>query len=661
MARTSCDCEWDFFIAHASSDKGTAEALYQHLQQNARVFMDSQSLRLGDDWDIELREAQQKSLVTVVLISANAEAAYYQREEIAAAIALARTDTGHRVVPVYLDEKAALSDSVPYGLRLKHGIALSGSVGLDELHVALLDLRDELKRQERAQAQSLSRSSILAVSEEQGDEFAVSIREHMAHLNRRVDRLTQDQYRIIRQLQGFRQVRISGCAGSGKTLVAVEKAIRLSNAGLKTLFLCHSPLLAEHVSSMSQGSGVQVATLGHWIASLAGDQRENTAAPWSNFEEPDAELLERAFDHAAARTCCYDAIIVDEAQDWRDEWWVVVEATLTDPKLGILYIFHDDQQALLPYRSSYPIDQPVFDLSRNCRNAGRIYEAMQCLHKNAPVPEAELKDLGDALLLLYDHGSELEVIRDAVSFGQREVDEDSLVVLLGGSCTFETSPFCGKTIALSEQLDWQHEVRREFQLVCRTYDPRGVMIPLGGKEEIFESLEGLSDQPLPTPADVDLIRGVAHGFRLREDLRRALRNDPVRRQGLAWTMRDGQLRLWRSSKATVWASEIIVFFQNENWDAALPSPKQIRFEKHDDRKEQTSIPVYHVSEFKGLEADVVLFFVQGSAINPEQEFYVGISRARLILAMMVDSRAAALLPPSLREFEWKTPVSAGAA
>ena len=48
-------------------------------------------------------------------------------------------------------------------------------------------------------------------------------------------------------LSGLRRVRISGCAGSGETLVAAEKALRLARAGVTTLFLCHNPLLAEHV------------------------------------------------------------------------------------------------------------------------------------------------------------------------------------------------------------------------------------------------------------------------------------------------------------------------------------------------------------------------------------------------------------------------------
>ncbi len=60
---------WDFFIAHAGPDKESAEAIFDKLSPSARVFLDSSCLKLGDDWDIELREAQNNSKVTLVLIS----------------------------------------------------------------------------------------------------------------------------------------------------------------------------------------------------------------------------------------------------------------------------------------------------------------------------------------------------------------------------------------------------------------------------------------------------------------------------------------------------------------------------------------------------------------------------------------------------------------
>jgi hypothetical protein len=138
--------KWDFFIAHASADKASAESLYEFIVPHARVFLDSRCLMLGDDWDRKLAEAQKSALVTVVLISSYTEQAYYQREEIAAAIALARqNEEAHRVVPVYLDDVAASSDVVPYGLRLKQGLTLSDDIRLDGVAESLLNLLQQLR------------------------------------------------------------------------------------------------------------------------------------------------------------------------------------------------------------------------------------------------------------------------------------------------------------------------------------------------------------------------------------------------------------------------------------------------------------------------------------------------------------------------------------
>jgi hypothetical protein len=136
---------WDFFIAYSSTDAASAEDLYSRLSSRSRTFIDSRCLKLGDDWDVALSEAQRSSKVTVVLVSANSDHAFYQREEIAAAISLARADpSGARIVPVYLEGSPQQADAVPYGLRIKHGIAILGDVTMDDVAERLLDLLADL-------------------------------------------------------------------------------------------------------------------------------------------------------------------------------------------------------------------------------------------------------------------------------------------------------------------------------------------------------------------------------------------------------------------------------------------------------------------------------------------------------------------------------------
>ena len=159
---------WDFFLAHAGPDKKIAEALYDLLLRDCRVFLDVRSLRLGDDWDVELAKAQRDSLVSVVLVSAHTGGAYYQREEVAAAIALARQNPdSHRVVPLYIDS-AHENPEVPYGLTLKHGIAIGNDCTLEDAAAKLLALRRSLRggaEQEAGSTESSVRKSAAPTDE----------------------------------------------------------------------------------------------------------------------------------------------------------------------------------------------------------------------------------------------------------------------------------------------------------------------------------------------------------------------------------------------------------------------------------------------------------------------------------------------------------------
>ncbi len=136
--------KWDIFIAHAGADLAPAQALFGLLDRHLKIFLDDERLRLGDNWDLELAAAQQDSLVTVVLVSRRTDAAFYQREEIAAAIQMARNDPqSHRVVPIYLDAESAARP--PYGLTIKHGVRLEQGDDLTAIAPRLVDLVRELK------------------------------------------------------------------------------------------------------------------------------------------------------------------------------------------------------------------------------------------------------------------------------------------------------------------------------------------------------------------------------------------------------------------------------------------------------------------------------------------------------------------------------------
>lgn len=68
----------------------------------------------------------------------------------------------------------------------------------------------------------------------------------------------------------------------------------------------------------------------------------------------------------------YDAIIVDEAQDFLPDWWTYLELLFAKPEDSIMYAFADANQNL--YRDEWlpPFDSDPFPLDLNCRNTKEI-------------------------------------------------------------------------------------------------------------------------------------------------------------------------------------------------------------------------------------------------------------------------------------------------
>jgi hypothetical protein len=143
------DYDWDFFLAHAGDDLEIAENLKRALDPPSKAFLDATNIQLGDDWDARLSEAQRSSLISVVIVSPNTKKAYYQREEIAAAVEMAREDPNtHRVVPVYVNAKQIPTSEIPYGLRLKHSLTISKPDDLTIAGQRLLKTLEVMKRYE---------------------------------------------------------------------------------------------------------------------------------------------------------------------------------------------------------------------------------------------------------------------------------------------------------------------------------------------------------------------------------------------------------------------------------------------------------------------------------------------------------------------------------
>jgi hypothetical protein len=200
--------------------------------------------------------------------------------------------------------------------------------------------------------------------------------------------LTEQQYTILDTLSRHTRVAIGGCAGSGKTFLAAEKARRLARQGFKVLVLCFNVLLARHLRrGLRDVEEIDVCSfddLCYRIGREAGYDFPENPEPGEEHKHYKRlrELFAESAEIAAGR---YGALIVDEAQDFDPEWWLPLQLLLEDPDRSPLYLFYDDNQRIFPVTTGFPISEEPFQLTVNCRNTQRINEVVRAYYKGETV------------------------------------------------------------------------------------------------------------------------------------------------------------------------------------------------------------------------------------------------------------------------------------
>jgi len=202
-------------------------------------------------------------------------------------------------------------------------------------------------------------------------------------------RLTEEQFILLDFLGRHRRVAISGCAGSGKTTLAVEKGRRLARQGFRVLLTCFNVNLAAFLEGdESLPQGLDVANFHKLASELA--RKAGLAHPGPRddryFDEVLPEQMMQAVDRLEVQ---YDAVIVDEGQDFRDNWWVPLQCLLHDPDQGILYVFFDDNQNLYRVAQHIPLELVPFSLTRNCRNTQHIHQMTMHFYRSDHTPQVQ--------------------------------------------------------------------------------------------------------------------------------------------------------------------------------------------------------------------------------------------------------------------------------
>lgn len=441
--------------------------------------------------------------------------------------------------------------------------------------------------------------------------------------------LTKDQFKVLNFIDKIDKVRVSGNAGSGKTLVAVEKAIRLSKAGVKVLILCHNPVLANRIKDLVSGYNVLVSPFGKFVKNILEDKPIHFS-DWNNFHEPTQEELSKAIDYIHEKQISYRAVIIDEGQDFRDIWWMIVDAIQANVNQPITYIFHDDNQALLPNRSKYPFEGPIVNLSKNVRNAGNIHEFIRHnFHSDAPETSEEVAGLGYVKVFPYQSNFFFDKTLEALDWIKSTSTPAQPVILLAGDLNRSKWEFGEVSRYIPIGAGWKQALIHQFTQILPNVQ--------------IDDLLTIKGKPLPNEQDIQLVSTLASKEYEKINMKRILSllgPSVAKLDVVKWVSNNRKVSLnINHENISVKRYFLLKFLSTENWANGLRKIVSYEFLDHKiDHSEQDKIAVFETASFKGLEANEIIIVTNGQSFLHLNELYVASSRAKKTLAIVVDKK-----------------------
>ncbi|MBN1970628.1 MAG: AAA family ATPase [Candidatus Delongbacteria bacterium] len=203
----------------------------------------------------------------------------------------------------------------------------------------------------------------------------VNTKRHFAILKGKLIKSQEERFEEINLVQDtfldfikfHRKAMICGGAGTGKTFIALKKAIRSADEERSVLFLCYNRRLSEYLRHRSI-KDIQFYNYHAFAEEVLGKDNYQTL-----FDLTNGSMESIEYEFSMTEWQKYDTIIIDEAQDFQLEWFDSLQHLLNTD--GEFYIFYDREQAIFDGHIGEiekRFDLPPFFLNRNLRNSAKI-------------------------------------------------------------------------------------------------------------------------------------------------------------------------------------------------------------------------------------------------------------------------------------------------
>ena len=205
--------------------------------------------------------------------------------------------------------------------------------------------------------------------------------------NRQLIALTPRQYHIIDMTSRIPRALIEGGAGTGKTVIAMEEAKRSAATGQRTLLTCYNRSLARSMRrTIGNEQNLDIFSFHSFcdhLVKLADCEITGGKGGADYFEKRLPEAAMSALeDNISLR---WDKIVVDEGQDFRQLWWIILESALAEA--GQLRVFADSNQQVYGELEAPPADLELISipLSQNLRNTQKIHASASEHYSGFPI------------------------------------------------------------------------------------------------------------------------------------------------------------------------------------------------------------------------------------------------------------------------------------
>jgi hypothetical protein len=216
--------------------------------------------------------------------------------------------------------------------------------------------------------------------------FHPTAREEIQRRDQEIEHILRNQQKPILQLAALNdRVIVTGAAGTGKTLIAMEVARRVSDSGRRVGLICFNQLVGDWMRrqvdektpshpNLIVGRAIRI------LCEMAGVGIPADPSPQFWAQDLPEELEERLTDPEFKAVATFDYLVVDEAQDLlaRPRLWECLTRYLEGGAgLGSYCLFGDFENQVMTDRASMDRSLAVlqasamptrYRLSENCRN-----------------------------------------------------------------------------------------------------------------------------------------------------------------------------------------------------------------------------------------------------------------------------------------------------